>query len=85
MSEKTEREVLEIMADEIQRGFRHSAIADALTSLKAIQLGRVGDEKEARYIDSAEAIQYNNESFLKTEGFNQCRAEIIKRIEEGCR
>jgi hypothetical protein len=28
-------------------------------------------EREAKYIDSPDAIQYNNESFLRTEGYNQ--------------
>lgn len=40
----------------------------------------VPEEKKAGYIDSPEAIQYNNESFYKTEGFNSCRTEMLKKL-----
>jgi LDH2 family malate/lactate/ureidoglycolate dehydrogenase len=43
-------------------------------------------KKEARYINSPEAITYNNESFIKTEARNQAISEmteeILKRAEE---
>jgi len=48
-------------------------INQALTALREVVLGK---KKEAKYIDSPEAIRFNNEQYLKTEGYNQALENI---------
>lgn len=43
--------------------------------MKLSELIKLGEKKEAKYIDAPEALQYNNESYLKTEGYNLARDE----------
>ena len=38
-------------------------------------------KKEAKYIDSPEAIRFNNEQYLKTEGYNQALEDIANLFE----
>ena len=48
-------------------------IDQALSTLREVVLGK---KKEAKYIDSPEAIRFNNEQYLKTEGYNQAIQDI---------
>jgi len=48
-------------------------IDQALSALREVVLGK---KKEAKYIDSPEAIRFNNEQYLKTEGYNQALQDI---------
>ena len=44
--------------------------------MKLSELIKLGEKKEAKYIDAPEALQYNNESYLKTEGYNQALSDL---------
>jgi len=48
-------------------------IDQTLSALREVVLGK---KKEAKYIDSPEAIRFNNEQYLKTEGYNQALQDI---------
>ena len=58
-------------------------IDHAIASLKSL-IGRevIGGDREAKYINSPDAVEYNNKSFLETEGYNQAKAEARKKLEE---
>lgn len=58
-------------------------IAQAKSKIEEMFEEWIGSDKEAKYIDSPEAIQYNNESCLKTDGYNQAKQEIRNRVKEG--
>ena len=57
-------------------------IKETSASLKSL-IGRevIGGDREAKYINSPDAVEYNNKSFLETEGYNQAKAEARKKLE----
>lgn len=82
-SEKEIKESVEICV-EVKRHIDNATLGfSGFTARQAVAFDRVlaiaqsvldckgfPEEREARYIDSPDAIRYNDESYLKTEGFN---------------
>jgi len=66
--------------DDIDRNLNALAqrMTDSILSLVVAKLE--GLEKGARYIDSPEAIQYNNEKYLEAQIYNTAIADCIQAI-----
>ena len=67
--------------DKLGRGVRNESIRDATSSLTALIIKWLEEHKrEAKYIDSPEAIQFNNEQVYKTDVRNQLITELIGEV-----